>query len=118
MQVFIAPLIAFIKCITVFVFRYIENPVGRVSPLNAPKPGRDDFSDEDDSKEDTGSTGDEQPQPLTKLQQKFKKMSEALCEVMDDYGLVSFQAMNIQDAEVCQLQRLFVKYQLRAFSDK
>lgn len=34
------------------------------------------------------------------LQQKFYKMSSALCEVVDDYGLVSFHPMNIEDVEV------------------
>lgn len=36
----------------------------------------------------------------SKLQQKFYKMSSALCEVVDDYGLVSFHPMNIEDVEV------------------
>ena len=32
--------------------------------------------------------------------QKHKKMTEALCDVLGDFGLVSFLPMNIQDAEV------------------
>jgi hypothetical protein len=31
---------------------------------------------------------------------KLKKMAEGLCEVLDDVGLISFIAMNIQDGEV------------------
>ena len=34
------------------------------------------------------------------LQRKYKKMSTDLCEFMNDFGLVSFTAMNIEDAEV------------------
>ena len=36
----------------------------------------------------------------SKLQEKFYRMSAALCEVVDDYGLVSFHPMNIEDVEV------------------
>ena len=36
----------------------------------------------------------------TKLQQRFVKLSAALCEVVDDFGLVSFHPLNIEDAEV------------------
>jgi hypothetical protein len=38
---------------------------------------------------------------MSKLQAKFQRMSAALCEVVDDYGLVSFHPMNIEDVEVC-----------------
>jgi hypothetical protein len=31
--------------------------------------------------------------------QKFKQMSAALCDFMNDFGLVSFTAMNIEDVE-------------------
>ena len=33
--------------------------------------------------------------------QKHRKMTEALCDVLGDFGLVSFLPMNIQDAQVC-----------------
>lgn len=36
----------------------------------------------------------------SKLQEKFFRMSSALCEVVDDFGLVSFHPMNIEDVEV------------------
>ena len=36
----------------------------------------------------------------SKLQEKFYRMSAALCEVVDDYGLVSFHPLNIEDVEV------------------
>ena len=38
--------------------------------------------------------------PGDRLQRKFRKMSSCLCEFMSDCGLVSFTAMNIEDAEV------------------
>lgn len=41
--------------------------------------------------------------PGDRLQRKFKKMSSCLCEFMNDCGLVSFTAMNIEDAEVFTL---------------
>jgi hypothetical protein len=34
------------------------------------------------------------------LRERFRRMSAALCEVVDDYGLVSFHPMNVEDAEV------------------
>lgn len=40
------------------------------------------------------------PSGRSKLQEKFYRMSAALCEVVDDYGLVSFHPMNIEDVEV------------------
>lgn len=36
------------------------------------------------------------------LRERFRRMSAALCEVVDDYGLVSFHPMNVEDAEVRQ----------------
>ena len=33
---------------------------------------------------------------------KFKKLSCALCEVVDDFGLVSFLPLNIQDKQVSE----------------
>jgi hypothetical protein len=33
----------------------------------------------------------------TKLQEKFHKMTEALCEVVNDYGLVTLLPLNIED---------------------
>lgn len=44
----------------------------------------------------------------SKLQEKFYKMSSALCEVVDDYGLVSFHPMNIEDIEVGTLHGVWV----------
>jgi hypothetical protein len=51
------------------------------------------------------SEGEESEPPAqssgrSKLQQKFYRMSSALCEVVDDYGLVSFHPMNVEDVEV------------------
>ena len=47
--------------------------------------------------------------PLTRAQ-KHRKMTEALCDVLGDFGLVSFLPMNIQDAQVRTLQHSTVQY--------
>ena len=36
----------------------------------------------------------------TRFSLKYKKLTAALCEVVDDFGLVSFIPLNIQDKEV------------------
>jgi hypothetical protein len=38
------------------------------------------------------------PKAETQLAKKYKKMTEQLCEVLSDYGLVSFLPVNIEDA--------------------
>jgi hypothetical protein len=46
-----------------------------------------------------GELADDVPAPApTKFQQKYQKMSEGICEVLSDLGLVHFQAMNVEDA--------------------
>jgi len=42
---------------------------------------------------------DEVVVPLTPLERKYSKMSEGICEVLTDLGLVSFLPMNIEDGE-------------------
>jgi hypothetical protein len=34
------------------------------------------------------------------LPSRLRRMTEGLCEVLDDFGLISFVAMNISDGEV------------------
>lgn len=34
------------------------------------------------------------------LQKKYKKMTSGLCDFLNDFGLISFIAMNIEDGEV------------------
>ena len=34
------------------------------------------------------------------MKEKLQRMAEGLCEVLDDVGLISFIALNIQDGEV------------------
>lgn len=47
------------------------------------------------------ATGKEDRLPsASRLQSKLRKMSEALCDVLNDYGLVQFLPMNVQDGEV------------------
>jgi hypothetical protein len=36
----------------------------------------------------------------TKLQQKFHKLTSSLCELLDDYGLVSYLPMSIEDGSM------------------
>ena len=38
------------------------------------------------------------PKPESRLSKKFKKMTSELCDVLSDFGLISFYAVNIQDA--------------------
>ena len=40
------------------------------------------------------------PKPQPTLQNKYRKMTEGLCDVLSDFGLISFLPMNIQDGEV------------------
>lgn len=50
--------------------------------------------EEDDKDEDAGGV------LLSPLQRKFAKMTEAICEVVTDFNLVSFLPMNIEDVQV------------------
>ena len=49
--------------------------------------------DEDDASVGGGGDGGSMPS-------RFRRMTEGLCEVLDDFGLISFVAMNIADGEV------------------
>ena len=40
------------------------------------------------------------PKPQPTLQNKYRKMTEGLCDVLSDFGLISFLPMNIQDGKV------------------
>ncbi len=42
----------------------------------------------------------EREAPPSRLQSRLRKMSGALCEVLDEYGLVHFLPLNVQDGEV------------------
>lgn len=46
-----------------------------------------------------GEEEEDVPPSLTPLQMKYAKMTEAICEVVSDYDLVSFLPMNIEDAQ-------------------
>ncbi len=75
--------------------RYIDAPIASLS--SRPQAGVDfGNNDEDfiDSEPVQTRTTD------TPYQRKYKKMSSELCEFLNDFGLLSFIAMNIQDAEV------------------
>jgi len=77
--------------------RYIE------SPFAALKEGvsAEDAVEEDDDSDSDELEGDSQKHAAgtkTILQKKFLKMTEGLCDVLSDFGLVSFLPMNIQDS--------------------
>ena len=42
----------------------------------------------------------EEPGDVDAMPSRFRRMTEGLCEVLDDFGLISFVAMNIADGEV------------------
>jgi hypothetical protein len=72
-----------------------------------PKQGLDyDVADDDDDDANSEdifekSSGTNQPAaPHIVVQQKYKKMTRELCEFLNDFGLLSFIAMNIEDADV------------------
>ncbi len=72
-----------------FVRRYIGTSIGTVNT----KVQTSDSDEKDDSLSEPVAE-------LSPLQIKLRRMSEGLCEVLDDYGLASFLPMNIQDGEV------------------
>jgi hypothetical protein len=85
--------------------RYLNGPI---SELPEDKVSNSDEED-DGYDEDNDSYDRKRYQPRidtseattgrTKLQQRFQQLSCALCEVVDDFGLVSFLPMNIEDVE-------------------
>ena len=52
----------------------------------------------DDNKDKSKSTAN--VLTTTKLQQKFHKLTSSLCELLDDYGLVSYLPMSIEDGSM------------------
>eukprot|EP01034_Spumella_vulgaris_P021425 gene21425-27455_t len=70
--------------------KYIGAPVDTVSA----KVQSSDGDEQDDT-----SSAPPSAASLTPLQRKLVRMSSALCEVLDDYGLACFLPMNIQDGE-------------------
>lgn len=63
----------------------------------------------DDNNSNSGTTGSSNSKKSV-LQQRFHRMSAALCEVVDDYGLVSFHPLNIEDVEVSYATVYFDSY--------
>lgn len=49
-----------------------------------------------------GASSEPKGNGATKLRKQFIRMSEALCDMLTDMGLVSFLPMNIQDAQVSE----------------
>lgn len=83
------------------LLRYLE---GRVEPIEeierreALQSQRNDAVDRED--DDDGDDEGRQPLPSgrTVLQEKFKGLTTALCDVVEDYAMVSFLPLNIEDA--------------------
>ena len=48
----------------------------------------------------SGSSSSSGSSSGTRFSMKYKKLTAALCEVVDDFGLVSFLPLNIQDKQV------------------
>jgi hypothetical protein len=55
--------------------------------------------DEEDDEEDSSAVN-AKIQSSSQLQKKFQAMTTALCEVVNDYALVSFYPMNVNDVTV------------------
>lgn len=60
----------------------------------------DDVDDYSDGGSHNKLDQTEQETGRSKLQQKYYKMTEAICEVVENYGLVSFVPLNIEDVQV------------------
>jgi len=67
------------------ILRYLEGSV----------PQNDDKEDDDNEEE----KGQNRTESLSLFHVKYKKLTEALCEVVNDFGLVSFMPLNIQDKQ-------------------
>ena len=89
----------------VWIHRYVNKKIPTLQEIEAKEKRAKDrslrgegdgslSSDEEDDDNMENQTG------RTKLQQKYYQMTEAICEVVDNYGLVSFYPLNIQDASV------------------
>jgi hypothetical protein len=65
----------------------------------------DDDGDHDDNNDNNNRNGNKNKSTAkllttTKLQQKFHKLTSSLCELLDDYGLVSYLPMSIEDGSM------------------
>ena len=59
-----------------------------------------DDHDDNNDKSDDKSKSTANLLTTTKLQQKFHKLTSSLCELLDDYGLVSYLPMSIEDGSM------------------
>lgn len=55
---------------------------------------------DDEEEEENNSTTHKKIEYSSQLQKKFQAMTKALCEVVNDYALVSFYPMNVNDVTV------------------
>jgi hypothetical protein len=69
----------------------LEKNNGEYPDIDDKELENDEFSELDKNEQETGRS---------KLQQKYYKMTEAICEVVENYGLVSFVPLNIEDVQV------------------
>jgi GPN-loop GTPase len=69
--------------------RYVGRPFEKLRS----KPTKEDVICDDDGTDDGGDVAGE-----TALQVRYRRMSEGICDVLTDLGLVSFLPLNIEDA--------------------
>ena len=81
------------------ILRYFEGSVPSVDNEDDLHPVDDEVGEAgartDSESRHSNSTSSRSPFSL-----KYKKLTAALCEVVDDFGLVSFLPVNIQDKQV------------------
>ena len=89
-------------------FRYIDAPIAAADEIDE-KFEKFDLQHDRDNDDGVDDDNDNTKVPKSSLpvknnknlaREKFKKLSEGLCEVLSDFGLVSFLPMNVQDGEV------------------
>ena len=89
----------YIRC--VYISRYLEGSI----PINDQEDDLDHVEDEisnrnEEEPQNSSTSNRSSSSSGTRFSMKYKKLTAALCEVVDDFGLVSFLPLNIQDKEV------------------
>lgn len=89
------------------LLRYVNAPFSNLSEIRQQEEqdianNNGEYPDVDDDDDNYGVNHDnsEDRTGRSKLQQKYYKMTEAICDVVENYGLVSFVPLNIEDVQV------------------
>lgn len=99
------------------LLRYLEGRIVPIEELEQQEKHRYESAREskranDDDEEDEGEEEVARPPEVRSgrslLQDKYKALTAAFCEVVDDYSLVSFLPLNIEDAEVLKVYFSFL----------